>query len=80
MASSALCEDNVGGLTQLSRTAQGLVFTMSGGSTSMLRHSTRAELAVFSFPGIAPRQGTNRWDHGGPGVGLPQVRWRLTEK
>ena len=80
MDSRALWEDRVGGLTQLSRTAQGFVLTMSGGSTSILRHRTRAELAVLSFPGIAPRQGTKRWDQGGPGVGIPQVRWRLTEK
>jgi hypothetical protein len=34
-----------------------LVFTISGGSTSMLRQRTKAAFAVFSFPGMDPRHG-----------------------
>ena len=40
----------------------------------MLRHSTSAALAVFNFPGAEPRHAMFFDDHGGPGVGFPQVR------
>ena len=53
---------------------------MSGGSTSMLRQRTRAALAVFSFPGVEPRQAMFLDDHGGPGVGLPHVRCLLADQ
>lgn len=46
----------------------------------MFRHRTKAALAVLSFPGAEPRQGTVFTDHGGGGVGLPHVRCRLADQ
>ena len=46
----------------------------------MLRQRTRAALAVFSFPGVEPRQAMFLDDHGGPGVGLPHVRCLLADQ
>jgi hypothetical protein len=53
---------------------------MSGGSTSMFRQSTRAALAVLSFPGDGPRHEDIFEDHEGRGDGLPQVRCRLADQ
>ena len=80
MTSNAMSEGVVWGSTQHSRTAQGLVLTMSRGSTSMLRQRTRAALAVFSFPGAEPRQAMFLDDQGGPGVGFPHVRCLLADQ
>lgn len=73
MTSRALWDGMVWGSTQHSRTAHGLVLTMSGGSTSMLRQRTRAAYEVFSFPGAARQAGVLA-AHGGAGTGLPHVR------
>ena len=47
MASMARCGFSMVGSTQHSVTAQGCVFTTSGGSTPTLRQTTRATLTVF---------------------------------
>ena len=47
MASSAFCGCIESGSTQHSNLAHGLTLTMSGGSTPMLRHTTRATAVVF---------------------------------
>lgn len=69
----------VEGSTQHSRTAHGLVFTMSGGSTPMLRHNTRAAFDVLSLPGD-DRQGVILGAHGGGGVGKPAVICRFADQ
>jgi len=46
----------------------------------MLRQSTRAAFAVLSFPEDEPRHEDALEDHGGRGVGLPHVRWRLADQ
>ena len=80
MASRALWEGIVCGSTQHSRTAHGLVLMISGGSTSMFRHNTRAAFTVLIFPGEEPRHGMGFEDHGRPGIGLPHVRCRLADQ
>lgn len=71
MASRALGDGMVCGSTQHSRTAHGLVLMISGGSTSILRHRTRAALAVLSFPGAEPRQGKSLAESEDCSVGFP---------
>ena len=68
------------GSTQHSNTEHGFVLTTSGGSTSMFKHITRAAAAVLRRPGAEPRHGWGFWDHGGPGVGFPQVKWRFADQ
>lgn len=46
----------------------------------MLRHKTKAAVTVLIFPGDEPRHGIGFDDHGGPGVGLPHVRWRFADQ
>jgi hypothetical protein len=45
----------------------------------MFKQSTSAALAVLSFPELF-RQGWSFGVHGGGGVGLPHVRWRLEDQ
>lgn len=46
----------------------------------MLRQITNAAVAVFSFPGAAPRQFKFFSDQYGSGVGFPHVRWRFADQ
>ena len=78
MAYSALLEGRLCGSTQHSRTAQGLVLTTSGGSTSIFKQTTSAAFVVFTL--FFDFQDDSWESFVCARDGFPQERCRLAQK